>query len=104
MITPNIDIMRLLGKEMLEDFKIKHSDARSQIDSWRSEVEDAKWNDPHDIKNKYKKASILKKCQVIFDICGNKYRILTKINYKNLIVLIKKVGTHDEYDKWEIEQ
>ena len=95
--------MRLLGKKLLYDFKEKHSDARSQIESWEAEVEEAKWNTPHDLKRRYSKASLPGNQQAIFDICGNKYRLLVQVNYKNGIVLIQKIGTHKEYDNWNID-
>lgn len=95
--------MRLIGKERLQKFREKHSDARSQLDSWVAEVESADWKTPHDLKVRYPKASVLGKQQVIFDICWNKYRIWVKVAYQTGIVVIKAVGTHREYDKWKIE-
>jgi mRNA interferase HigB len=94
--------MKLLGKKLLHEFKEKHADARSQIESWEAEVEEAQWNTPHDLKSRYPKASFLKNQQVIFDICRNKYRLLTQVNYKNRIVLTKKIGTHKKYDNWDM--
>ncbi len=94
--------MKLLGKKLLHDFKEKHADARSQIDSWRADVEEAQWNTPHDITNRYRKASLVKDHHVVFNLCRNKYRLLVQVSYQNKIVLIKKVGTHKEYDSWEI--
>lgn len=94
--------MELLGKKQLSDFKQNHADARSQIESWEAEVEDAKWQTPRDIKNKYPRASILGDNQVVFDICGNKYRLLVAVAYKTGKVLVKKIGTHKEYDSWKI--
>jgi len=94
--------MKLLGKKLLRDFKQRHTDARSQIDSWEAEVEEAKWGSPHDLKRRYPKASFPGNQQAIFDICRNKYRLLVQVNYKNEIVLIKKIGTHKEYDRWVI--
>ena len=93
--------MTLLGKKLLYDFKEEHADARSQIESWETEVEEVQWNTPHDLKKRYPKAS-LKKDQVVFDLCWNKYRLLVQVNYRNGIVLIKKIGTHKEYDNWNI--
>lgn len=93
--------MKLLGKQKLHDFKRKHADARSQLDSWEVEVEEAQWNSPQDLKERYPKASFVKK-QVIFNICWNKYRLLTEISYRNGIVLVMKIGTHKEYDNWGI--
>ena len=94
--------MKLLGRKLLHGFKETHNDAKSQIESWEAEVEEAGWNTPHELKSRYSKASILKNQNVVFDICGNKYRLWVKVNYKNKLVLIKKIGTHNEYEKWEI--
>ncbi len=94
--------MKLLGKQLLYDFKEKHADARLQIEAWEAEVEEAQWDTPHNLKNRYPKASLLKDQHVVFDICRNKYRLLVRVNYKNKIVLVKKVGTHNEYDNWHI--
>lgn len=94
--------MKLLGKQLLYDFAEKHADARSKINSWWAEVEGAQWDSPNDLKRRYPKASILKEQQVVFDICGNKYRLWIQISYKNKIVLIKKIGTHNEYEKWDL--
>jgi mRNA interferase HigB len=95
--------MKLLGKPLLDDFKQKHADARPQIDSWEAEVEGAEWNTPHNLKSRYPKASLLGKQHVVFDICGDKYRLLTLVTYKNGIVLVQKIGTHKEYDNWIID-
>jgi len=95
--------MKLLGKLTLQNFIESYQDARSQIESWQTEVEDAQWDTPHEMKSRYPKASLLKNQQIIFDICGNKYRLWVQINYKNRIVLVKKVGTHKEYDKWDLQ-
>jgi len=94
--------MRLIGEELLFNFKKKHADARSQIESWEMEVEEAEWSAPHDIKRRYPKASLVKNQQVIFNICRDKYRLLIKVSYKNKIVLVQKIGTHKEYDKWKV--
>ena len=93
--------MKLIGKKLLQDFKERHADARSQIESWETEAEEAQWRTPHELKSRYQKASLLKNQQSVFDICRNKYRLLVQVNYKNGIVLIKKVGTHKEYDSWD---
>ena len=94
--------MKLIGKQLLRDFADKHADARSQIESWEAEVEEAQWSTPQELKRRYPKASILKNQHVIFDICRNKYRLWVHITYKNGLVLIKNVGSHKEYEKWDI--
>jgi len=95
--------MKLLGKSILGEFKQKHADARPQIDSWEAEVKGAEWKTPQDLKSRYPKASILSKQHVVFNICGNKYRLLILVTFKTGIVLVKKIGTHNEYDNWVID-
>lgn len=95
--------MDLLGKQILHDFKEKHADSRSKLESWEAEIKDAQWSTPHELKGRYPKASLVKDQQVFFDICGNKYRLWARVNYKNKIVLIKKIGTHKEYDNWRVD-
>ncbi len=96
--------MRLLNKKLLFGFKNEHVDARSQIESWEEEIEEAQWDTPHKLKAKYPKASLIRNQHVVFNICGNRYRILVQISYKNGIVFIKKIGTHKEYDNWDMGQ
>lgn len=94
--------MKILARHILENFKRKHTDVRSQIDAWESEAKDANWEKPSDVKQRYVTASILSNDHVVFNLKGNKYRLLVQVNYRNKIILIKKVGTHQEYMKWEI--
>lgn len=94
--------MKLIGKKLLYNFKKKHADARLQIDSWEAEVEEAQWSSSADLKQRYPKASLLKNQYVIFNICWNKYRLLVQVSYKTNIVLIRKIGTHKEYDNWNM--
>jgi mRNA interferase HigB len=92
--------MKIIGRDKLVSFKEKHPDACSQIDSWEAEVEDADWLLPQDVKQRYGSASFIGNNQVVFNIKGNKFRLLTQINYKNKIVLVLKAGTHQEYMNW----
>jgi len=92
--------MKILGRNTLSDFKAEHEDASSQIDAWEAEVSAANWEKPADVKARYGSASFLEGNHVVFNIKGNKYRLLVQITYKSKIVLVKKVGTHQEYMKW----
>jgi mRNA interferase HigB len=92
--------MKILGKNVLSTFKADHDDARSQVDAWEAEVGAMDWQKPSDIKARYASASLLADNHVIFNIKGNKYRLLVQVAYKNKIVLVKKAGTHQEYVKW----
>lgn len=67
-------------------------------------VEAANWESPADVKNDYRTASILKNNRVVFNICGNKYRLVAEINYRQRLVFIRFIGTHREYDIIDAEE
>jgi mRNA interferase HigB len=95
--------MRVISRRTLNDYtaanKRKDADAfAEQLDAWYQEVRSAGWADPNDLKAKYRSASVLKDGRAVFNICGNKYRVVVKINYKRSIVYIRLIGTHEEYD------
>lgn len=91
--------MRVIAKKTLRDFWEKHPDSESQLRSWYYETVNSDWNSPNDIKRRYSSASILHDNRVVFNIKGNTYRLVTKVNYDYGIVWIRFLGTHSEYDK-----
>lgn len=93
--------MKVVGKGRLHDFSSKHADVRSQLDSWICEVEDSTWQSPQDIRDRYSHASFLSDNRVVFNLKGRKYRLDTKISYKNQVMVIVRIGTHAEYSKWK---
>ena len=95
--------MRIIAKKILREFWEKHSDSREQLKTWYNDASHATWTSAHDIKSKYIKASILKNGRVVSNICGNRYRLVVKINYKRGWVFIRFIGTHTEYDKIDVE-
>jgi len=74
-------------------------DSEQQLKAWYHEVKKADWKTPNDVKEHYRSASMIGNNRVVFNICGNKYRLVVKVNYKNSWVYIRFVGTHAEYDK-----
>lgn len=91
--------MRVIAKKILREFWEKHPDSEQQLKTWYKEASKASWNSPADIKEEYAKASILKGGRVVFDICGNKYRLVVDINYLRQWIFIRFIGTHSDYDK-----
>lgn len=83
----------------MRDFWESHADCEHQFKSWFQETSKAKWKNPHELKLEYPTASILNDNRVAFNIKGNNYRLIVKINYDYQIVWIRFVGTHAEYDK-----
>ncbi len=101
--------MWIISRKAITDFNAanKHKDAHSaamQLAAWYHEAKAACWNTPQDIKSTYKSASILANDRVVFNICGNKYRLVAWINYKLHKVFIRFIGTHEEYDKINAEE
>lgn len=95
--------MRIIAKKPLRDFWERFPDAEQALKSWYAEAEAAGWQSPAEIKAQYGSASILKESRVVFNICGNKYRLVVKISYKNALVYIRFIGTHKEYDAIDVE-
>ena len=97
--------MRVIAKSTLKKFWINptYSDAQAPIESWYEETIKANWMSPQEIKNQYASASICKNNRVVFNIGGNKYRLIVEIQYQAGIVWVKFVGTHAQYDKINVE-
>jgi len=91
--------MRVIAKKVLREFWKKHADSEEQLKAWYKEALKANWTVPSDIKTAYAKASILKAGRVVFNIYGNKYRLIVDINYKRQWVFIRFIGSHEDYDK-----
>jgi mRNA interferase HigB len=77
--------------------------ARSQYDAWLDIIARAEWRNPEDVKVAYPKASILKAGRVVFNIKGNDYRLVARVQYQARVVMIRFFGTHAEYDKIDSE-
>ena len=89
----------IIAKRTLREFWIEHPDCEQQLKSWYQEAENSTWLNPNDIKKDYPSASILGDNRIVFNIKGNHYRIIIKINYDYQMIWIRFVGTHSAYDK-----
>ncbi len=96
--------MRVIAKKILREFWEKYNDAEDQLKTWFKEASKANWKTPTDIKEEYARASILKQSRVVFNICGNKYRLIVEINYVRQWIFIRFIGTHTDYDKINAEK
>ncbi len=90
--------MRVIGRDKLEAFCSKHSDARKWIENWLADTEAATWTVPQQIKSRYPSASFLAENVVIFNVKGNEYRLEVLIAYKTSVVVVQWIGTHARYD------
>jgi len=95
--------MRVISRKTLKDYWEKEPGTEQELKAWFAEAENADWRTPTDVKAKYGNASILKGGRVVFNICGNNYRLVTWINYEFHTVYVRFVGTHKEYDRINAE-
>lgn len=91
--------MRVIAKKTLREFWQNHKDCEQQLKAWYQETSKAKWKNTKDIKREYPSASFLADNRVVFNIKGNHYRLICKINFDYQIIWIRFIGTHASYDK-----
>ena len=93
--------MRVIAVSTLKAFwgsNPEYRDAERPTLAWYRDVADADWAKPADVKRQFGSASILRDGRVVFNIGGNKYRIVAWINYPYRVVYIRFIGTHGQYD------
>ena len=97
--------MRVIAKSTLRKFweLPQYADAQGPLESWHDEAVQADWTSPQDIKVQYGNASISGNHRVVFNIAGNKYRLVVEMQYRAGIAWVKFVGTHARYDKIDVE-
>ncbi len=93
--------MRIISKKRLIEFYENplYKDSRSSLESWHKELLNTSYSKPNEIKEKYKNSSIVGNNRVVFNMHGNKYRLIVKINYPAQIMYIRFIGTHKQYDE-----
>lgn len=94
--------MRVIALRTIKQFlesRPEYADAREPTLAWYRQVLKADWGAPADVKREVGNASILKDGRVVFNVAGNKYRIVVWINYPYRVVYVRFVGTHRQYDR-----
>lgn len=97
--------MRVIAKSKLVKYwsQPECADSKGALQSWYDEAIKANWKTPQDIKEQYRNASICGNNRVVFNISGNKYRLVVEMQYRAGIVWVKFVGTHAQYDQINVE-
>jgi len=81
----------------------QYADAKGPLEAWHTEARKAQWRTPQDIKAQFRQASILKNHRVVFNIGGNKYRLVVAVDYQRQALFIRFIGTHAQYDTIDAE-
>jgi mRNA interferase HigB len=98
--------MRIISVGTLKTFWEKPACRESEqpLRTWVAVTKAAQWRDPPAVKTSFNTADILKDGRVVFDIGGNKYRLVAWINYAHATVYVRFVGTHREYDAIDAQE
>lgn len=97
--------MRIISRRKLIDFweVPKYRNAESHLKSWFVEARNAAWKNPAEVKQQYSNGSIIHNSRFVFNIAGNKYRLIVKIHYNTGVIYIRFIGTHAQYDQIDVE-
>ena len=98
--------MRVVGRNVLTTFLRVHperTDAREPLETWHRMVRAARWGTPADVKATYRHASVLEGNRVVFNVAGNKFRLVAAVDYRRGVVRVRWFGTHAEYDGVDAE-
>lgn len=90
---------RIFAKSTLRQFWEKYPDSELYLKTWYDTAMSSDWKTPIDIKKSYANASILKDGRIVFNIKGNTYRLIVKINFEKQWIFVRFIGTHVDYDK-----
>ena len=95
--------MHVIARRSLKKFATRHPDAEDSLNAWFHEARAASWKNTAELKARYPWASIISAERVVFNICGNNYRLVTRINFESRTVFIRFIGTHSEYDRIDVK-
>ncbi len=95
--------MRVIALKTLKTYWAKETIVEQALKSWYAVVVKAEWSNPNELKKQFENASIISNKRVVFNIHGNKYRLIVDIEYSIKQVYIVWIGTHVEYDKINVE-
>lgn len=90
---------RVFAKSTLREFWERYPDAEQYLKTWFDTAMNSDWKSPSDVKQTYANASVLKEGRIVFNIKGNSYRLVVKINFEKQWIFIRFIGSHKEYDR-----
>jgi len=97
--------LRIIALRTIRTFweHTSHRDAEQPLKSWYAIAKRADWGTPQDIKNQFRSASVIGNNRVVFNVAGNKYRLIVQFNYPCRVGYIRFIGTHAQYDVVNVE-
>lgn len=95
--------MRIVALGTLRDFWLQHPEAETPLRSWHALASRAQRASPAEVMLDYRTASIVAGNRVVFNIGGNRYRLVVAMHYNRKAMFVRFVGTHAEYDRIDVE-
>ena len=96
--------MKVLGMDVIAEFRAKHVRAQPYVNAWVAEAKDAAWSSKKDIEAKFRNVDFRPGNRVIFKINGDNYRVDILVHYKANTLLVKRLGSRKEYTAWNWEE
>ena len=94
--------MRIFTEKTLKEFIQKRPDAKVALQDWVTKVKKSEWSGFADVKNTFRSADYVGNQRYVFNIKGNKYRLVVVVKFTISHVFIRFVGTHSEYEKIDV--
>lgn len=91
--------MRIFSRSTLRDFWEVHPDSQIALADWFNQVKNAEWKNLNEIIHQFSNVSLLQNNRVVFNIRGNKYRLIVWVELERKHVFVKFIGTHADYNK-----
>jgi mRNA interferase HigB len=93
--------LRIVTEKRIREYTEKEPASRDAMNRWIGVIQCSGWRNPGQLKTTFATASFVGGLTV-FNVAGNKYRLVAFIHYRKQIVYVKRIGTHQEYDTWEL--
>jgi mRNA interferase HigB len=94
--------MHIISRKLLVEFWTQYPDAEGPLKTWYHHAKRARWLTPEDVQKDYGPDVILPDKRAVFNIKGNKYRLVVRFNYEAQKIFIRFIGTHAKYDQINI--
>jgi mRNA interferase HigB len=98
--------VRVISVKTLRDFWTKpvYRDSEQSLRAWYAEAKKGNWSSPHEIQRVYGTASLIGNERIVFNVCGNKYRLVVAVRYELKIFYVRFIGTHRQYDQIDAKE
>jgi len=95
-------VVNVISRKTLAEFYEKHADSYEQLETWYKVCRKAEWQNFNEVKVAFPSADWVGDDRVVFNVKGNKYRLLVRFSFRYKAIQVKWIGTHAEYDKLNV--